>query len=80
MSGLFPYRRPELLGALTATSPFSETDAAKRIVGAGQPLKAAGVPVREGLADVARQLQAVVTEPLPKGEASTRVSARLTEP
>lgn len=34
----------------------------------------------DGLAEVARQLQAVVTGPLSKGEASTAVSARLDEP
>jgi hypothetical protein len=74
------YRRAELPDVLVATSPFSEADAAKRVVGADAPLKAAGIATRAGLAEVARLLREVVAEPLVKGEASGRLSAVLDEP
>src|SRR5215216_6498405 len=37
------YRREDLPGALVATSPLSDRDAAKRVVGADKPLKEAGI-------------------------------------
>jgi hypothetical protein len=74
------YRRADLPDVLVATSPFSDRDAAKRVVGAGKPLRDAGIPVRQGLAEVASRLHAVVAEPLGKGEVSTRLTALLTEP
>lgn len=74
------YRRADLLDVMTATSPTSEAEAVKRVVGAGQPLKAAGIATLDGLAEVARQLRTVVTDPMAKGEVSTRLSARLSEP
>lgn len=74
------YRRRDLAEVLTATSPFSEADATKRLVGAARPLRAAGVEVLDGLAEVARQLRAVVTGPLSKGAASTALTAQLEEP
>lgn len=74
------YRRAELLDVLVAISPFSDADADKRILGAGQPLRAAGIPSRQGLSEVARRLRGLVEQPLVKGEASTRLSAVLDEP
>lgn len=74
------YRRAELLDVLTATSPLSEADATKRVFGAGAPLKAAGIATRHGLAEISTQLRAVVSEPMVKGDVSTALSARLTEP
>lgn len=74
------YRRVDLPDVLVATSPYSDADAAKRIVGAGKPLKEAGIPIREGLAEVAAQLREVVRSPAVKGEVSTRLTPRLTEP
>ncbi|HEY5822281.1 MAG TPA: winged helix DNA-binding domain-containing protein [Propionibacteriaceae bacterium] len=74
------YRRSELFDVLTATSPYSEDDATKRVFGAGQPLQAVGISTLDGLREVAKQLRAVVTKPLVKGEVSTRLSARLDEP
>ena len=71
------YRRADLPEVVVATSPFSDTDAAKRLVGAAAPLAAAGTGPREGLAQVAAALRAVVEEPLVKGEASGRLSAVL---
>ena len=61
------YRRAELFDVMAATSPLSDRDAAKRIVGADKPLKAAGISSRDGLVEVAGQLRKVVSQPLAKG-------------
>ena len=74
------YRRTDLEDVLVATSPFSDADAAKRLVGADKPLKAAGISARKGLAEVAGKMRTVVTRPMVKGEASTRLTPLLDEP
>ena len=74
------YRRADLPDVAVATSPFSDRDAAKRVLGAGKPLAEAGIAPRQGLAEVATRLREVVAEPLVKGEVSTRVSRVLDEP
>ena len=74
------YRRAELFDAMVATSPLSEKDATKRVIGAAKPLNAAGIPTREGLVQVATELRSVVSKPLAKGEVSTRLTPRLAEP
>ena len=74
------YRRSELEDTLVATSPFSDADASRRLVGADKPLKAAGIPAREGLAEVAGKMRTVVTRPMVKGEVSTRLTPLLDEP
>jgi Winged helix DNA-binding domain len=74
------YRRQELPDVLVATSPFSEADAAKRLISAAQPLQQAGIAVRDGLAEVAAKLRTVVTEPMAKGDVSTRLTPLLDEP
>jgi len=74
------YRRAELPEIVVATSPFSERDAAKRVLGADQPLREAGITTRDGLAEVGARLREVVTEPLVKGEVSSRLTAALAEP
>jgi hypothetical protein len=71
------YRRAELADVMVATSPLSERDAVKRVFGAAKPLAEAGITALDGLAEVAAGLRAVVSEPLPKGEVSTRLSQRL---
>jgi Winged helix DNA-binding domain len=71
------YRRTELPDVMVATSPLSERDAVKRVFGAAKPLGEAGITTLNGLAEVAAGLRAVVSEPLPKGEVSTRLSQRL---
>ncbi|SDT38937.1 Winged helix DNA-binding domain-containing protein [Friedmanniella luteola] len=73
------YRRDDLPDVAVATSPFSDADAAKRVVGAAAPLAAAGTGAREGLAEMAATLRAVVEEPLVKGEVSRRLTAVLPE-
>jgi hypothetical protein len=74
------YRRSDLAEILVATSPLSDKDAAKRVIGADKPLKAAGIPPLAGLAEVATQMRHVVTGPLVKGEVSTQLTARLDPP
>ena len=74
------YRRADLPDVAVATSPFSERDAAKRVLGADKPLADAGIGPRQGLAEMALRLREVVVEPLVKGEVSTRVSRLLDEP
>ena len=74
------YRRADLPEVLVATSPLSDRDAAKRIVGADKPLKEAGIPTIAGLSEVATQLRQVVTDPMVKGEVSTRLTGRLDPP
>jgi hypothetical protein len=74
------YRRDELADVLVATSPFSETDAAKRLVSADKPLKQAGIAARDGLAEVAGKMRSVVIRPMVKGEVSTQLTPLLDEP
>src|SRR5687767_8548144 len=74
------YRRAELFDVMAATSPLSDRDAAKRILGADKPLKAAGISSRDSLVEVASQLRKVVSKPLVKGEVSTRLTPELDEP
>jgi hypothetical protein len=74
------YRRADLPEVLVATSPLSDRDAAKRVIGADKPLREAGIPTRAGLTEVATQLRRVVTHPLVKGEVSTQLTARLDPP
>lgn len=73
------YRRDQLPDVLTATSPFTDADAAKRIIGAAKPLTEAGVTVRDGLAEMAAAMRAVVTAPMVKGEVSAALRERLPE-
>ena len=74
------YRRSELPEVLVATSPFSDKDAGKRIIGADKPLQEAGIGARDGLAEVASQMRRIVTRPMVKGEVSTRLTAALSDP
>ena len=74
------YRRFDLPQILVATSPLSDKDAAKRVIGADKPLKQAGIPTLAGLAEVANQMRQVVTTPLVKGDVSTQLTARLDPP
>jgi hypothetical protein len=74
------YRRADLADVLVAISPFSDADAAKRVFDAAKPLKAAGIGIRDGLTEVATQLRAVVTKPMAKGEVSTELTKRLSQP
>lgn len=74
------YRREDLLEVMIATSPLSEADAVKRTVDAAKPLKAEGVSMLDGLAEIAGRMRSIVRRPLAKGEVSTRLAAALPEP
>lgn len=74
------YRRADLSGVVAATAPLSEADAAKRIFDAAKPLKAAGIGTLTALDEVAGHMRAVVTAPTVKGEMSSALTARLSEP
>jgi Winged helix DNA-binding domain len=74
------YRRDDLPDILVATSPFSDKDAAKRVIGADKPLKEAGIRTIDGLVEVASSLRAVVTRPMSKGEVSTALTKKLSAP
>ena len=74
------YRRSDLPEVLVATSPLSDRDASKRVIGADKPLKEAGIPTLAGLTEVATQMRQVVTRPMVKGEVSTQLTARLDPP
>ncbi|WP_426595301.1 DNA glycosylase AlkZ-like family protein [Cellulomonas sp. McL0617] len=71
------YRRGDLRDVERMLRPYSEADAAKRVMNAAGPLKAAGIPVVEAMAATARTMREVVTEPLAKGELSTRMTAQM---
>jgi hypothetical protein len=76
------YRRTDLPEVLVATSPLSDRDAAKRVVGADKPLKESAIPTLAGLTEVATQMRRVVVDrrPLVKGEVSTQLTALLDPP
>jgi hypothetical protein len=74
------YRRADLRAVEKALRPYSEADAAKRVINASGPLKKAGIPVLDGLATVARTMREVVDEPTAKGALSTRMTAEMSEP
>src|SRR6478609_9531220 len=74
------YRRGDLPAVQRALRPYSDADAVRRIYDAAKPLRAAGIRPVDALADVARTMHAVVGEPTPKGELSTRMTAELDEP
>lgn len=74
------YRRADLPAVQRALRPYSEADAAKRVLSASAPLKAAGIPALDALATVARTMHDIVAEPIVKGTLSTRLTTAMTEP
>lgn len=74
------YRRTDLPSVAAAVEPFSDADAGKRIYDATKPLKAAGISNLAALDAVAATMRSVVTEPMVKGEVSTRVTALMDPP
>lgn len=71
------YRRADVAHVATATAPFSEDDAARRVLDASRPLRAAGTAVLDALVTQAREERAVVVRPTVKGELSTALTPRL---
>jgi len=78
--GPHAYRRAELPDVARALVPTSAADAAKRVFDAAKPLREAGIPLPEAWVEVAHAHASVVTEPMVKGEVSTRLTAMLGEP
>jgi hypothetical protein len=74
------YRRSELADVQVATSPYSDTDAGKRIFDANRPLKAAGISPRQALAEIAGQMRDLVAAPRAKGDVSGALAERMSEP
>lgn len=74
------YRRRDLRAVEQALRPYSEADAAKRVINASGPLKAAGIPVLEAMSSVARTMREVVDQPMAKGTLSTRMTAEMSDP
>lgn len=74
------YRRADAGAVAAAVAPYSDADAGKRIFDASKPLKAAGIGNLDALDSVAAAMRAIVTEPMVKGEMSTRLTRALPEP
>lgn len=74
------YRRSDLVRVAVATAPFSEADAAKRVLNAARPLREAGIPVLDALTIVARHLREIARDPVAKGDASSRLTAMVGDP
>ncbi|ROS78599.1 DNA glycosylase AlkZ-like family protein [Cellulomonas sp. PhB143] len=74
------YRRADAAEVAVATAPFSEADAAKRVISAAPALRAAGIDVLEALRTVAGLEREIVRSPTVKGELSSRLSGRLDAP
>jgi hypothetical protein len=73
------YRRTEITDVLTAVSPFDDGDAGKRLLGAAKHLTTTGIGPEQAIAEIARGMRAIVTEPTVKGDLSTRLTERLPE-
>jgi hypothetical protein len=73
------YRRADARAIAIATSPYDDTDAAKRIFDASKPLRKAGVPVLQALAAVAGHERDIVSRPTVKGDLSTALTPLLDE-
>ena len=74
------YRRAEAAQVAAAVAPWSEADAAKRVINAGRPLKEAGIPVLEALDHVAEVMREIAARPVVKGEMSGRLTEALDPP
>jgi hypothetical protein len=74
------HRRADLPAVAAAVAPFSDADAGTRIFDAARPLKAAGIGNVAALDAVADAMRAVVTEPMVKGEVSSRLAAVVPPP
>lgn len=74
------YRRSDLANVAVATAPFSEADAARRVLDAAKPLREADIPVLDALTIVARHLREIARDPITKGDASTLLTTMLGTP
>ena len=74
------YRRADLPAVEKALRPYSEADAASRVLNAAGSLRAADIPVVDALSATARAMRRVVDHPMDKGTVSTRMTAEMTDP
>lgn len=74
------YRRSEIAAVAAAVAPWSEADAAKRILQAARPLRQAGVPLLQALDRIAAEMRDLARGPVAKGELSGALTERLDEP
>ena len=74
------YRRKDVGRVASATAPFSDADAGKRIYDASKPLKEAGIGNLEALDAVAEAFGSAVRKPTVKGDASAALAEALPEP
>jgi hypothetical protein len=74
------YRRPQAAGVAAAVTPWSEVDAAKRVINASGPLKKAGIPVLDALDHVAGEMRDIAARPVVKGDMSGALTERLDPP
>jgi hypothetical protein len=74
------YRRSQAAKVAAAVAPWSEVDAAKRVINASGPLKKAGISVLEALDQVASEMRDIAARPVVKGEMSGALTERLPAP
>jgi hypothetical protein len=74
------YRRKDLAAVATATAPFSEPDAAKRVFDAATSFRRGHLDVLDALGTVASTMRTIVTKPTTKGDLSRRLSDQLGAP
>jgi hypothetical protein len=71
------HRAAELEPLARALWPLSDDDALARLDTSSSPVRASGMAARDALRLVAGQLADIVTEPMPKGDASTALTLRI---
>jgi hypothetical protein len=74
------YRRDDITAVATATAPYSDADAAKRMFDASKPLREAGITPLDGLRVVADHMHEIVSTPTVKGDLSGRLTEVLDGP
>ena len=74
------YRRADIASVATATAPWSDADAGKRIFDAARPLRAAGMGIVDALRHVAQASREIVTDRTVKGDLSGALNDLLDEP
>jgi hypothetical protein len=74
------YRRSQAAKVAAAVAPWSEADAAKRVINASGPLKKAGISVLDALDHIAGVMRDVAARPVVKGEMSGALTERLDAP
>lgn len=74
------YRRRDVAAITTATAPYSEADAAKRIFDAAKRFRDADIAVLDALDVIAGEMRTIAAKPVTKGEMSSALTARLDPP